>query len=186
MNNTDATRKCGQHLISFVMCMHYILHTELFLTKMMSNTDPTKYVANVQFQLLCAWITSIFYIQSCNIKHCYINHTCIKLWSIHWMLWYIIEWQFYFRVIFSFEITNGGYIRYIDRDTHPNNPETAPRIKVDLNGRTVSRTFTFHWDLMEPLQRCVRDHGLQCKKPPVFTPDVTTNVSQINSYQIQL
>ena len=89
-------------------------------------------------------------------------------------------------MIFSFDITNGGYLEYIDRDTHPNNPETAPRIQVDLNGRTVSRKFTFHWDLMEPLQRCVRDHGLQCEKPPVFTPDVTTNVSQINSYQIQL
>ena len=89
-------------------------------------------------------------------------------------------------MIFSFDITNGGYLEYIDRDANPNNPENATRIPVYLNGRTVSRKFTFHWDLMEPLQRCVHDHGLQCKKPPVFTPDVTTNVSQINSYQIQL
>ena len=89
-------------------------------------------------------------------------------------------------MIFSFEITNGGYIKYIDRDAHPNNTEAAPRIRVDLNGRTVSRKSTFHWDLMEPLQRCVRDHGLQCTKPPVFTPDATTNVSHVNSYQIQL
>lgn len=68
-------------------------------------------------------------------------------------------------------------MRYIDRDAHPTNPEKAPRKRVDLKGRTVSRQFVFHWDLDEPAQQCVKTHGMKCTVPPVFAPDVTTNVS---------
>ncbi|CAG2200973.1 unnamed protein product [Mytilus edulis] len=79
------------------------------------------------------------------------------------------------RVIFSLSITNGGSLKYIDRDKYRSPEPPTPRIPVTIQGITVFRQFTFHWDLHEPFQLCVRRYSLNCTKPPVYATDVTNN-----------
>lgn len=87
-------------------------------------------------------------------------------------------------VIFSLSITNGGSLKYIDRDKYRTPPEYRTHQErskhwnpVTIQGRTVFRKFTFHWDLHKPFQRCVKQYVLHCTKPPVYATDVTNNVS---------
>ncbi|CAG2190382.1 unnamed protein product [Mytilus edulis] len=79
-------------------------------------------------------------------------------------------------VTFTLQITNGGYLFYIDRDAYPDNPETAPRIREDYIGRTVTRDFVVQWDLVPPYHQCVENDGLKCSTSPVFTQEVTNKV----------
>ncbi|CAC5387119.1 unnamed protein product [Mytilus coruscus] len=79
------------------------------------------------------------------------------------------QWK---KVIFSLQIINGGYLKYIDRDTDPN-PEYASHIRVKLNGRNVTREFIIQWDIHEPYHQCVQENGSKCTSPPVSVDDVT-------------
>ncbi|CAC5400287.1 unnamed protein product [Mytilus coruscus] len=76
-------------------------------------------------------------------------------------------------VTFTLQIKNGGYLFYIDRDAYPDNPDSAPRIREDFYGRTVSRDFVVQWDLVPPYHQCVENDGLKCATSPVFTQEVT-------------
>lgn len=78
------------------------------------------------------------------------------------------------RLIFKWSITNGGYLRYIDRESR----EFDKTIRVSLNGRTLSRSYTFQWDLIDPYHECVVTNS-KCSDPPVKTADVTELVSKI-------
>lgn len=71
---------------------------------------------------------------------------------------------------------NGGYLKYIDRDTYPN-PEYASHIRVELNGRNVTREFIIQWDIGEPYHQCVQENGSKCTSPPISVDDVTNKVN---------
>lgn len=77
------------------------------------------------------------------------------------------------RLIFKWRITNGGYLIYIDRESW----KTDKAIRVSLNGRTLSRSYTFQWDLIDPYHECVITNS-KCSDPPVKTTDVTEMVSK--------
>jgi len=74
------------------------------------------------------------------------------------------------RLIFKWSITSGGYLRYIER-------EAGKNIRVSLNGRTLSRSYTFEWDLIDPYHECAITNTM-CSDPPVKTTDVTEMVSK--------
>ena len=70
-------------------------------------------------------------------------------------------------MFFKWSIANGGYLKYIDR-------ERKREIRVSLDGKTLSRSYTFQWDLIKPYHACAISN--RCSDPPVKTEDVTQKV----------
>lgn len=87
-----------------------------------------------------------------------------------------------FRVIFSYSVSNGGRLSYIDRDLYREPSLATPHNEVTLQGRTILREFTFHWDLKDPYHKCLQECGNNCTIPPVNAEDVSNLVCCFFSY----
>jgi hypothetical protein len=55
------------------------------------------------------------------------------------------------------------------------NREKDKDITVSLIGKTLSRSYTFQWDLIKPYHACAISNS-SCSDPPVKTEDVTEKV----------
>lgn len=69
---------------------------------------------------------------------------------------------------------NGGYVNVENRDNYPTTVTTE---KFYYNGRTRTRTFTFHWDIEFPYHCSETTGTLACPLPIEIIPaDITTDV----------
>jgi hypothetical protein len=54
---------------------------------------------------------------------------------------------FFYRIIYTVSAKNGGYVEVEDRDDYPTDVSVD---KYYYNGQTVTRSFTFQWDMQSP------------------------------------
>ena len=83
-------------------------------------------------------------------------------------LLYIIHCFICFRIIFSVAAKNGGYVVV-------NNTETNRESTYFYEGRTRTREFEFHWDLVSPYH-CSVTNGASCSAFVSVGNDITDNV----------
>lgn len=86
------------------------------------------------------------------------------------------------RVIFQVSSTNGGYVRVADRQANINDGVTN---KYYYSGKTKTREFEFHWDLINPYH-CSASSGTSCTPFVFIASDITNNVSSEESFVLLL
>jgi uncharacterized protein YjiK len=83
---------------------------------------------------------------------------------------------FFYRIIYTVSAKNGGYVEVENRDDYPTDVSVD---KYYYNGQTVTRSFTFQWD-MEPPYHCseTEDTGTSsCPYPvKIEKKDITSDV----------
>ncbi|CAG2198378.1 unnamed protein product [Mytilus edulis] len=70
------------------------------------------------------------------------------------------------RLVFKVDISNGGYLTYINR-------ETTSYITTLLTGKTISRSYTVQWDYITPYYSCYHILGINCTVPLIEQHDIT-------------
>ncbi|CAC5375018.1 unnamed protein product [Mytilus coruscus] len=71
------------------------------------------------------------------------------------------------RLVFKIEVRNGGYLKYINR-------ETSTYFTTYLTGKTISRSYTVQWDYITPYYSCYHLFGFNCTIPLIeVLQDVT-------------
>ncbi|CAC5390406.1 unnamed protein product [Mytilus coruscus] len=82
----------------------------------------------------------------------------------------IESWRFQHADTLTITCTaeNGGFLKYIDRETDYNNPRY-----IRLKGKAVHSSFAFRWDYIKPYQECIKGSKTDCNQPPVDCKDLS-------------
>jgi hypothetical protein len=80
--------------------------------------------------------------------------------------------NFIFRIIYRVSATNGGFVKVQNRDKFPTYEDTT----YFYNGKTTTRDFEYHWDLITPYH-CSVASGTSCSPFLSIESDITSNVS---------
>lgn len=91
---------------------------------------------------------------------------------------FILMLFFHSRVIFKVSSTNGGYVKVADRQASSSD---GVKYKYYYSGKTKTREFEFHWDLVNPYH-CSESSGTSCTPFVFISSDITNNVSFVVSY----
>lgn len=84
------------------------------------------------------------------------------------VLYFVYSIFYSFRLIYKWTVKNGGYLRYINR-------ETKVTHRVSLKGQTRSVSYVVQWDLLKPYHSCIVP-SRSCFNPPIETTDLTERV----------
>lgn len=134
-------------------------------------------IANV---FIASIIKPLYYLQfDSKVSHihiCILKYTAPSLKHFILSLHSLSLFNFLINVIFlSFRLTikciakNGGFLKYIDRDS-------GTRDIAPLKGKTVEKSLVFRWDLIKPYQECINGTKTDCDQLPVDCKDLSKKV----------
>jgi hypothetical protein len=88
------------------------------------------------------------------------------------ILYTCIQLFLFCRVIYSVSATNGGFVKVQNRDRVPTYKDTT----YFYSGKTTTRDFEYHWDLITPYH-CSVASGMSCPAFLSIESDITSSVS---------
>lgn len=108
----------------------------------------------------------------CNLPLFYVRLDAVL--NYFFDLRYLTLTSLFVRLIYTIEVRNGGYLKYVDRENHTN------ILRASLQGKTTTISFTVQWDYSQPYYSCFKLHRTNCTVSPIELQDVTDNVSYIH------
>ena len=116
-------------------------------------------------------------------SHVIISYVILNMWGYHaclsircTILLFIPYCFDFYRIIYTVSAKNGGYVEVENRDNYPTD---VSEDKYYYNGQTVTRSFTFQWDMESPYHCSeTEDTGTSsCPYPvEIVKKDITSDV----------